>query len=98
MDTFSNTKRIAIPKVDVGGAFFHHHDQIRASLCRRLHQHSPLSEVRDFRDKGTIRLFANPSLDGSSRTIRSSYYKVSMKNFVIPVGGAASGVIEIREV
>ena len=47
----STLKRIAIPKVGQGGAGCHHHNKIRTSVSWRFHQHRPLSEVRDSRDK-----------------------------------------------
>lgn len=51
-------------------------------------------------NKKTIsrKLLINSDVEGMSRTIRSSYYKTSLANFLSQTGSRASGVLIIKEI
>lgn len=44
------------------------------------------------------KLLINSDVEGMSRTIRSSYYKTSLANFLVKKGSCASGVLIIKPV
>lgn len=48
--------------------------------------------------KATSRkLLINPDIEGMSRTIRSSYYKTSLANYLAPTGSCANAVLIIKK-
>lgn len=47
--------------------------------------------------KATSRkLLINPDIEGMSRTIRSSYYKTSLANYLAPIGSCATAILIIK--
>ena len=44
------------------------------------------------------KLLMNSDIDGLSRTIRSSYYKTSLANYLAPTGSCANAVLIIKPV
>lgn len=43
------------------------------------------------------KLLINSDIEGMSRTIRSSYYKTSLANFLAPTGSCANAVLIIKK-
>ena len=44
------------------------------------------------------KLLINSDIDGLSRTIRSSYYKTSLANYLAPTGSCANAVLIIKKI
>nr|WP_287845741.1 hypothetical protein [Prevotella sp.] len=45
-----------------------------------------------------MKLLINPDTEDMSRTIRSTYYKTSLANFLAPTGSCATAVLIIKRI
>ncbi len=59
--------------------------------------HFPKGVGTDNQENKRRKLLINSDIEGMSRTIRSSYYKTSLANYLAPTGSCANAVLIIKK-
>ena len=60
--------------------------------------HFPKGGGTDNQENKRRKLLINSDIDGMSRTIRSSYYKTSLANYLAPTGSCANAVLIVKQI
>ena len=96
----NSTQKIAIPKTADGCS-----PTITSSFGAGISianllgvDHFPKGGGTDNQKVTSRKLLINSDIDGLSRTIRSSYYKTSLANYLAPTGSCANAVLIIKPV
>ena len=96
----NSTQKIAIPKTADGCS-----PTITSSFGAGISianllgvDHFPKGGGTDNQKNISRKLLINSDVEGMSRTIRSSYYKTSLANFLSQTGSCASGVLIIKKI
>lgn len=95
----NSTQKIAIPKTADGCS-----PTITSSFGAGISianllgvDHFPKGGGTDNQKATSRKLLINPDIEGMSRTIRSSYYKTSLANYLAPTGSCANAVLIIKK-
>ena len=95
----NSTQKISIPKTADGcypaiTSSFGAGISIANLLCV---DHFPKWVSIDNQKVTSRKLLINSDIDGLSRTIRSSYYKTSLANYLAPTGSCANAILIIKK-
>lgn len=95
----NSTPKIAIPKTADGCS-----STITSSFGAGISianllgvDHFPKGGGIDNQKVTSRKLLINSDIDGLSRTIRSSYYKTSLANYLAPTGSCANAILIIKK-
>ena len=95
----NSTQKIAIPKTADGCS-----PTITSSFGAGISianllgvDHFPKGGGIDNQKVTSRKLLINSDIDGLSRTIRSSYYKTSLANYLAPTGSCANAILIIKK-
>ena len=94
----NSTPKISIPKTADGCSVAVTSSFSMTSVMNMLDTgHYPKGGGTDNQKVTSRKLLINPDTEGMSRTIRSSYYKTSLANFLATTGSCANAVLIIKK-
>lgn len=94
----NSTPKISIPKTADGCSVAVTSSFSMTSVMNMLDTgHYPKGGGTDNQKVTRRKLLINSDIEGMSRTIRSSYYKTSLANYLAPTGSCANAVLIIKK-